>query len=255
MVWHNVTKTTPFQYLKTLLWYRGGWAGTLWIRSPSCRSAADSHAYSHERPERPTALHHRFANSAHQLSSSHADPEIKKKAEVTPKLKPGADIHSRNQLAQPANGRRGVQIRSPFSSLQREAVPSGSASSRRPEPPQGTAELVCTAAPCPGGSSIPAASQTPLPAGAARGQLKGEPAGVAPQLHTLRAPAVGWAAQGAQRGGSVSHWQCPTALSVGETAQCRQVSEWRAQRSFSCCAATSPTAASATPSHHKPRCV
>lgn len=139
MVWHNVTKTTPFQYLKTLLWYRGGWAGTLWIRSPSCRSAADSHAYSHERPERPTALHHRFANSAHQLSSSHADPEIKKKAEVTPKLKPGADIHSRNQLAQPANGRRGVQIRSPFSSLQREAVPSGSASSRRPEPPQGTA--------------------------------------------------------------------------------------------------------------------
>lgn len=199
---NNVTKTTPFQYLKTLLWYRGGWAGTLWIRSPSCRSAADSHAYSHERPERPTALHHRFANSAHQLSSSHADPEIKKKAEVTPKLKPGADIHSRNQLAQPANGRRGVQIRSPFSSLQREAMPSGSASSRRPEPPQGTAELVCTAAPCPGGSSIPAASQTPLTAGA---QLKGEPVGVAPQLHTLRAPAVGWAAQGAQRGGSVSH--------------------------------------------------
>lgn len=195
-MWHNVTKTTPFQYLKTLLWYRGGWAGTLWIRSPSCRSAADSHAYSHERPERPTALHHRFANSAHQLSSSHADPEIKKKAEVTPKLKPGADIHSRNQLAQPANGRRGVQIRSPFSSLQREAVPSGSASSRRPEPPQGTAELVCTAAPCPGGSSIPAASQTPLSRRSAQGRTRG---GCAAAPHTA-CPGCGVGCTGSTEG-------------------------------------------------------
>lgn len=98
MVWHNVTKTTPFQYLKTLLWYRGGWAGTLWIRSPSCRSAADSHAYSHERPERPTALHHRFANSAHQLSSSHADPEAREGAEQRSRRHAHGEAHHEAHL-------------------------------------------------------------------------------------------------------------------------------------------------------------
>ena len=38
-------------------------------------SAADSHPNRHEGPKRTTALHHRLPNSAHQLSTPHANPE------------------------------------------------------------------------------------------------------------------------------------------------------------------------------------
>lgn len=38
-------------------------------------SAADAHSNCHEGSERATALHHRLPNSAHQLSTPHANPE------------------------------------------------------------------------------------------------------------------------------------------------------------------------------------
>lgn len=68
-------------------WLDGGTPG--W--DPRSRLAADSHANSHECPKRPTTLHHRFANSSHQLSSSHANPEKKKNTGITQKLKPVTD--------------------------------------------------------------------------------------------------------------------------------------------------------------------
>uniref|UniRef100_A0A8B9NQM4 Cysteine desulfurase n=1 Tax=Accipiter nisus TaxID=211598 RepID=A0A8B9NQM4_9AVES len=43
--------------------------------------AADSHTNSHECPKRPTTLHHRFANSTHQLSHFLGIPEAGKRAE------------------------------------------------------------------------------------------------------------------------------------------------------------------------------
>lgn len=81
---HNFIKSTQFQVSKDFIMVqrRNGWAGTLQGKNPSSRLATDSHAYSHERPKRPTALHHRFANSTHQLSSSHANPEIKKNTTI-----------------------------------------------------------------------------------------------------------------------------------------------------------------------------
>lgn len=46
-----------------------------WRSGISVISAADAHSNRHEGSERAAALHHRLPNSAHQLSTPHADPE------------------------------------------------------------------------------------------------------------------------------------------------------------------------------------
>lgn len=46
-----------------------------WRSGISVISAADAHSNGHEGSERAAALHHRLPNSAHQLSTPHADPE------------------------------------------------------------------------------------------------------------------------------------------------------------------------------------
>lgn len=78
MVLPHFMMSSHFQISKDFITVqrRNGWPGRCGP-NPGSRLAADSHPNSHERPKRPSALHHGFANSTHQLSSSHADPETK----------------------------------------------------------------------------------------------------------------------------------------------------------------------------------